>query len=29
MKKKIEVELPEGKKAEWQEIDGKNSTCSS
>ena len=23
MNKKIEIELPEGKKAEWQEIDGK------
>ena len=23
MNKKIEIEVPEGKKAEWQEIDGK------
>lgn len=23
MKKKIEIEIPEGKRAEWQEIDGK------
>lgn len=23
MSKKIEIEIPEGKRAEWQEIDGK------